>query len=202
MQAETDSSEKRNPARREESNDSYVTAMIPYSFSQLDERSGYPAGIRDPQWHQKFVEATTLEQCDHAIADIIVSVCRELRKAGHPMNAADGMEVLRMARDLSKLRGLAVPGRGESIEALQTCLTRGQLFGPGRAVADAMQTVLVGTRFGVVPASLPRCGLAPHLESILQQLRLPGPDAPGEEKRLRLDPLRSAPDRARVVVFE
>ncbi len=194
--------DKRKATRREGSNDLYVTAMIPYSFSQLDERSGYPAGIRDPLWHQKSFEATTLEQCDDAVADIIVSVCRELRRAGHPMNAADGMEVLRMARDLARMRSLAVPGRGELIEALQTCLTRGQLFGLGRAVAEAMQQILVGKSFGVVPTELPRCGLAPHLETILQQLRLPGPDNPGEEKRLRLDPLRSSLDRARVVVFE
>ncbi|MFO0999893.1 MAG: DUF5682 family protein [Planctomycetaceae bacterium] len=180
----------------------YVTAMIPYSFQQLDERSGYPAGIRDPLWHQMLIEASTLTECDDAIARIIVSVCRELRKAGHPMNAADGMEVLRMTRDLARLRGLAVAGRGELIEALQTCLTRGQLFGLGRAVADAMQSVLVGSRFGTVPETLPRCGLAPHLESIFKQLRLPGPESLGEEKRMRLDPLRSALDRARVVVFE
>jgi Mg-chelatase subunit ChlD len=182
--------------------DKFVTAMIPYSFQQLDERSGYPAGIRDPLWHQKTFEAGTISDCDTAISDLIVSVCRELRKGGHPMNAADGMEVLRMSRDLSVLRGLLTPGRGELIESLQTCLTRGQLFGLGQAVADAMQTILVGNRFGTVPSMLPRCGLAPHIESIFQQLRLPGPESLGQEKRLRLDPLRSALDRARVVVFE
>jgi Mg-chelatase subunit ChlD len=180
----------------------FVTAMIPYTFQQLDERSGYPAGIRDPLWHQRIFEAKTVQECDIAVADLIVSICRELRKQGHPMNAADGAEVLRMARDLAILRGLAVPGRGELIESLQMCLTRGQLFGLGRAVAAAMQSILVGQRFGAVPAELPRCGLAPHMESLLQQLRLPGPESLGQEKRLRLDPLRSGLDRARVVVFE
>ncbi|MDB5385633.1 MAG: hypothetical protein JWM11_1279 [Planctomycetaceae bacterium] len=182
--------------------DRFVTAMTPYSFQQLDERSGYPAGIRDPLWHQRSFEAQTIAECDRAIADLIVAVCRELRKAGHPMNAADGTEVLRMSRDLAHLRGLAAPGRSELIESLQMCLTRGQLFGLGRAVASAMQTILVGNRFGSVPADLPRCGLAPHMESILRQLRLPGPESLGQEKRLRLDPLRSGLDRARVVVFE
>jgi Mg-chelatase subunit ChlD len=180
----------------------FATAMIPYSFQQLDERSGYPAGIRDPLWHQKIFEASSLDDCDAATSDLIVAVCRELRNAGHPMNAADGMEVLRMARDLARLRGLATPGRGELMESLQSCLTRGQLFGLGRAVADAMQTVLVGRRSGSVPTSLPRCGLAPHIDGLFHQLRLPGSDSSSEEKRLRLDPLRSGLDRARVVVFE
>ncbi len=180
----------------------FVTAMIPYSFQQFDERSGYPAGVRDPLWHQTMFEATSIPECEVGTARIIVSICRELRKRGHPMNAADGMEVLRMSRDLARLRELPTPGRGEVMESLQTCLTRGQLFGLGRAVADAMQIVLVGTRFGAVPANLPRCGLAPQIESILQQLRLPGPESFGQEKRLRLDPLRSSLDRARVVVLE
>ena len=187
---------------RKSDDDRFITAMIPYSFQQLDERSGYPAGIRDPLWHQEILEAATLPECEEAVARIIVSICRELRKAGHPMNAADGMEVLRMSRDLARLRRLQVPGRGEVMESLQSCLTRGQLSGLGRAVADAMQIVLVGNRSGAVPGELPRCGLAPHIESILKQLRLPGPESLGQEKRLRLDPLRSSLDRARVVVLE
>lgn len=180
-----------------------VTAMIPYSFSQLDERSGYPAGIRDPQWQQDMLEATSFDDADHAVARLIVSVCRELRNIGHPMNAADGQEVLRLARDLSVLRGLRSAGRGELIEAIQTGLTRGQLYGLGQAVASAMQKVLIGNRTGVVPDSLPRCGLAPHLENQLKTLRLPGPESFGQEsRRLRLDPLRNATDRARVVVLQ
>lgn len=180
-----------------------VTAMIPYSFAQLDERSGYPAGIRDPQWHQLMLEASTQEESDLALAGLIVSVCRELRRKGHPMNAADAQEVLRLARDLAVLRELRVPGRGEFIEAIQTGLTRGQLYGLGQAVATALQHVLIGHRTGAVPESIPRCGLAPHLEAQLKALRLPGPDSFGQERRrLRLDPLRNATDRARVVMLE
>lgn len=180
-----------------------VTAMIPYSFAQLDERSGYPAGIRDPQWQQEMLEASSPEESDLALARLIVSVCRELRRKGHPMNAADAQEVLRLARDLAVLRGLRVPGRGEFIEAIQSGLTRGQLYGLGQAVATALQHVLIGHRTGAVPESIPRCGLAPHLEAQLKALRLPGPDSFGQERRrLRLDPLRNATDRARVVMLE
>src|SRR5690606_10626015 len=71
------------------------TALIPYSFDQLDERSGYPAGIRDPLWHQRAFEAVHLDDWDQSVADFAVAVCRELRQHGHPMNAADGKEVLR-----------------------------------------------------------------------------------------------------------
>ncbi len=179
------------------------TALIPYSFDQLDERSGYPAGIRDPLWHQKAYEAKSLEDFDQTVADLVVGVCRELRSQGHPMNAADGKEVLRMARDLAAIRNFPTAGRGEMIEAIQSCLARGEVMGIGRAVAQAMQEVLVGTQKGTLPAKIPRSGLGPHVEETFQTLNLPGPDSkPGEEKRLRLDPLRSRLDRARVVTLE
>src|SRR5262249_50691215 len=33
-----------------------VTSMVPYTFDLLDSRSGYPAGIRDPQWQQAVLD--------------------------------------------------------------------------------------------------------------------------------------------------
>jgi Mg-chelatase subunit ChlD len=179
-----------------------ATAMIPYSFEQLDERSGYPAGIRDPHWHQRVFHARNIEDINADTGDLIVAICRELRSAGHPVNAADGKEVLRMAGDLAALRGLPAPGRGELIESVQSCLTHGELFGLGRAVAQALETVLVGSQAGALPSEVPRSGLAPHIESLLAELNLPGPDSLATEpKRMRLDPLRSRLDRAREVTL-
>ncbi|MDA1015314.1 MAG: DUF5682 family protein, partial [Planctomycetota bacterium] len=192
----------RGTAKQPEAARKIATALIPYSFEQFDERSGYPAGIRDPFWHQRVFEAVDHADMQHAVADLTVGVCRELRVAGHPINVADGKEVVRMSLDLARLRGIAVPGRGELIEALQMCLARGEVMGIGRAVAKAMESVLVGTRRGSLPPDTPRSGLAPHVESLLQQLNLPGPTTLGEKKQLRLDPLRSRLDRARVVTFE
>lgn len=189
-------------AKEPASSDPPATALIPYSFEQFDERSGYPAGIRDPSWHQRVFQAASVEDISADTADLVVSICRELREAGHPVNAADGKEVLRMSRDLATLRGLPAPGRGELIEAVQTCLTHGELFGLGRAVAQALETVLVGSQGGRLPADVPRSGLAPHIESLIAELNLPGPATlAAEPKRMRLDPLRSRLDRARAVTF-
>ncbi|MCA9063566.1 MAG: VWA domain-containing protein [Planctomycetaceae bacterium] len=188
-----------------------ATALIPYSFEQLDERSGYPAGIRDPVWYQKMVEAADASEVDLAVVDVVVSVCREVRQQGHPMNAADAQEVVRVVRDLARVRALPSPGRQEVMEAFQHCLTQGQLYGAGRVVAQAMQTVLVGRKSGRLPQAMPRCGLSTHLDQILRTLRLPTDSFTETDqrsgsqkmsKRMRLDPLRSALDRAREVVFQ
>ncbi|MEP3482473.1 MAG: DUF5682 family protein [Fuerstiella sp.] len=179
-----------------------ATALIPYSFDQLDERSGYPAGVRDPMWHQAVWESSSTEQQQHAIADLTVSICRHMRAAGHPMNAAEAQEVVRVAKDLAIVRSYKVAGRQELLEALQLCLSQGQVYGIGKAVAAAMQTVLVGNRFGCLPDHIPRCGLEPVIDDLLQRYNLPAADTIGQQKRMRLDRLRKRLDRAREIIFQ
>jgi hypothetical protein len=195
-------------------------SLVPYSFEQLDERSGYPAGVRDPVWHQRMLEATSIDQADAAAAELVTAICRRLRQAGHVAGMPDASESLRMMRDLARLRGLCVAGRGEFVEALQTCLVQGDLMGRGRAVAKAAGEVLIGNRLGRVTPAAPRGGLAIDIDRQLEALKLPGRDSFGERsptrsssrfssrnhidedaKEIRLDVLRSPRDRARAVVL-
>lgn len=176
----------------------WVTSLIPYTYALLDERSGYPAGIRDPEWQDMVLHAAgdpaLLEQ---ALTRAAVRVCAELRSLGHPSGPADAREISRIASDLARLRGLPAAGRGEFVEALQTVLAQGEPHGRGRAVARAMERVLVGTRSGHPASGAPRSGLAPAVEDEAARLGLPGPETAGRTRDLRLDPLRSDLDRRR-----
>lgn len=186
----------------EDTSSKLATSLIPYSFAQIDQRSGYPAGVMDPAWHQAMLAADEPETAGQLAADLAVELCRRLRKDGHVAGTPDATEIVRLARDLGRLRGHAAPGRGELLEAIETCLVQGDLFGRGRAVAAAAQAVLVGSRRGRLPKGLPRTGLSPQIESTVARLKLPGPDRSGEEATdFRLDPLRSRLDRARAVLF-
>jgi hypothetical protein len=179
-----------------------VTSLIPYSFAQLDQRSGYPAGVMDPVWQQTMLGATDPGAVNRLIADLAVEFCRHLRNEGHVAGTPDAIEIVRLARDLSRLRGHAAPGRGELLEAIETSLVQGDLLGRGRAVAAAAQAVLVGKRRGRLPRGTPRSGLAVQIDAAITRLKLPGPGAIEEDPReLRLDPLRSRLDRGRAVFF-
>ncbi|MBQ0962239.1 VWA domain-containing protein [Streptomyces sp. RK23] len=202
----------------------WVTSLIPYTYALLDERSGYPAGIRDPEWQHLVVRAAgDPGALAEALTHTAVRVCAALRGLGHPSGPADAREIVRLASDLARLRGLPAAGRGELVEAVQTVLAQGEPYGRGRAVARAMEQVLVGTRGGRPAPGAPRSGLAPAVEAELAALGLPGPrpvgtPAPGKgggarggsatgtttasaatatSRDLRLDPLRSDLDRAR-----
>jgi hypothetical protein len=178
-----------------------VTSLIPYAFELLDSRTGYPAGIRDPEWQQAlWLGGCTLEAATHAAHAAIVRICRQLREQGHPAGVPDARESSRLAVDLASLRGLGAPGRGELVEALQCGLGQGEPLGRGRAVAAAMQHVLVGTRRGQLAPDTPRSGLLPHVEALFGTLRFPGPR--GAAIEMRLDPLRSELDRRRHVAIQ
>ncbi|KUO07962.1 hypothetical protein AQJ58_33505 [Streptomyces sp. DSM 15324] len=182
----------------------WTTSLIPYTYALLDERSGYPAGIRDPEWQDLVLRAggepAALEE---ALTRAAVRVCAELRGLGHPSGPADAREITRLASDLARLRGLPAAGRGELVEAVQTVLAQGEPYGRGRAVARAMERVLVGTRTGRPAPGAPRSGLVPAVEAEVAELGLPGPGngTATAAKDLRLDPLRSDLDRRRELLL-
>ncbi|MEU5806047.1 DUF5682 family protein [Streptomyces sp. NPDC047718] len=179
-----------------------VTSFVPYSFDLLDSRSGYPAGIRDPLWQQAVLEAGgDPERVRTAASAAITGLCRELRRAGHTAGTGEAAETLRLACDLAVLRGLPAPGRGELLEAVTTVLGQGEPLGRGRALARALEAVLVGAGRGRTTPHAPRSGLGPGVEAEVTELRLPGPEDPAP-REVRLDPLRSPLDRRREVLLQ
>ncbi|MFD7630536.1 DUF5682 family protein [Streptomyces sp. NPDC059851] len=200
--AEGGADEARAGAGEAEAADAAVTSFVPYSFDLLDSRSGYPAGIRDPLWQQAVLEAGgDPERLRTAASAAVTGLCRELRRAGHTAGTGEAAETLRLACDLAVLRGLPAPGRGELLEAVTTVLGQGEPLGRGRALARALEVVLVGTGRGRITPRAPRSGLGPGVEAELSELRLPGPEDP-EFREVRLDPLRSPLDRRREVLLQ
>ncbi|WP_051805403.1 DUF5682 family protein [Streptomyces sp. NRRL F-2747] len=178
-----------------------VTSLVPYSFDLLDSRSGYPAGIRDPLWQQAVLQAGGDAGAVREAASVAVTgICRELRRAGHTAGTGEAAETLRLACDLAVLRGLPAPGRGELLEAVTTVLGQGELLGRGRALARALEAVLIGSGRGRITPHAPRSGLGPSVEAELAELRLPGPEDPAP-REVRLDPLRSPLDSRREVLL-
>lgn len=80
-------------------------------------------------------------------------------------------------------------------------LGQGEPLGRGRALARALETVLVGAERGRIAPGTPRSGLGPSVEAELATLRLPGPDS-AEPREMRLDPLRSELDGGREILLQ
>lgn len=181
--------------------DGVVSALIPYTFALLDSRSGYPAGIRDPEWQQDVYAAGGAPQrVAEAAIRRLAGIGARLRTAGHVCGVPDTAAAYRLARDLATLRGLPAPGRRELIEALTTALAQGEPLGRARALARAARSELIGPRRGRPAPVAPASGLGVHVAALVARLRLPGPD--DERRELRLDPERSPLDRERHIALQ
>ncbi|CAL9584941.1 hypothetical protein SUDANB121_05136 [Nocardiopsis dassonvillei] len=184
-----------------EHTDGVVSALIPYTFALLDSRSGYPAGIRDPEWQQ---DVHTAGGVPHAVEEAAIrrlaGIGAGLRADGHVCGVPDTAAAYRLARDLAALRGLPAPGRRELVEALTTALAQGEPLGRARALARAARRELIGSRRGRPAPDAPASGLGVHVAALAARLRLPGPD--DDPRELRLDPERSPLDRERHIALQ
>uniref|UniRef100_UPI0027958C82 DUF5682 family protein n=1 Tax=Nocardiopsis sp. CC223A TaxID=3044051 RepID=UPI0027958C82 len=184
-----------------EHTDGVISALIPYTFALLDSRSGYPAGIRDPEWQQDvYAAGGAPHRVEEAAIRRLAGIGARMRTAGHVCGVPDTAAAYRLARDLAALRGLPAPGRRELIEALTTALAQGEPLGRARALARAARSELIGTRRGRPAPAAPASGLGVHVAALVARLRLPGPD--DDRRELRLDPERSPLDRDRHIALQ
>lgn len=172
-----------------------TSAVVPYSFSLLDSRSGYGAGIRDPHWHQAIFEGT-----DNVVARFLVAAAHAARTLGLTAGTGELAEANRMAEDLARLRGLPAPGRGEFIEAVTSVCAQGDVMGAGRAWAKALETALIGHKEGRLPAGSPESPLVASTQKTLAELNLPHRTTT-KLTSLRVDPFTSSTGLRRHVVF-
>ncbi len=169
-----------------------VTSLVAYDHTLLDERSGYPAGILDPGWHEALFDAQREgRSVDDVLREQATHLVRHARARGHVGSTAAAYEIVRLARGLARLRRQPHPTNLELGEAARSALASGA----GHAFDRLLENAFVGRRVGRLAAAAPRSGLLSHLEDLATALRLPGRGA--ERKELRLDVLRSDLDRQR-----
>jgi Family of unknown function (DUF5682) len=160
---------------------------VPWTYRHLTHASGYGAGIASPGWYEHLWASTAGDQ-PRAIA-WLARVAALMRERDLDCSSAHLIEAARLADTLAALRGRPAPGLEELHEATRTVLTLGD-EAMLRFVADAL---VVGDRFGQVPADVPTVPLQRDLEQAQKSLRLK-PEA--LQRTLDLD-LRQPNDLAR-----
>lgn len=178
-----------------------VSCLVPYSFAQLDSRSGYPSGIRDPRWRQQILDVTAPRQATELVTTMITDVGRALRAGGHPAGPAEMTEAVRLASGLAALRCLPAPGRGELLEALTSVFAQGSVAGHGRAVAAALEEVMVGDRTGELPPGAPEPVLLSAVRDEVAALGMPTRER-SASKDVRVEPFAGRSGLARHVLLQ
>jgi hypothetical protein len=139
-------------------------AWVPWSYDRLAFRSGYGAGVESPEWYHLL----WLQQ-DNPVMHWMTRMARLLRERDLDASPAHVIEAVRLAETLATLRGRALPGLDELLEAAQSVVCAGA-EAPLRLIE---RELVFGHRLGKVAEDLPLAPLQEDLGREQKRLRLP-----------------------------
>ena len=176
-------------------------ALTPYSYAQLDNLTGYEAGMPSPGfYHQVWIErdGSNRVRGGDVYRKLLATTVTDLRKAGQIASTADLIAVETCAQALAALRGHAEVWRLDLIDAITGALIKDELAdGVRHPFLDAILTLFRGSQRGVLAEGTT---LPPLVHDIRRMLEDHGLEPAPRERSLRLD-LSIAEERARSQVL-
>lgn len=172
-------------------------ALTPYSYQQLDNLSGYEAGMPSPGfYHQVWIErggSGHVERGD-VYRKLLATTVTDLRKAGQIASTADLIAVETCAQALAALRGHAEVWRLDLIDAITGALIKDELAdGIRHPFLDALLKLFRGNQRGVLAEGTTLPPLVHDIRALLHDNSL---EPETRERALRLD-LAIAKERER-----
>lgn len=113
-ETETDWPEPPNPPETHRAG----TYLVPYSYRRLDSFAGYQSGMPSPGYYDALWHTGQRQAADSLVDDVV----RRLRDRRVPVSTADLVVVQTVSEGLARLRGHAVPGRTDVLDALASAL--------------------------------------------------------------------------------
>ncbi|HEY0736261.1 MAG TPA: DUF5682 family protein [Herpetosiphonaceae bacterium] len=172
-------------------------ALTPYSYQQLDNLSGYEAGMPSPGfYHQVWSERGGSGRVGRGdvYRTLLATTVTNLRKAGQIASTADLIAVETCAQALAALRGHAEVWRLDLIDAITGALIKDELAdGIRHPFLDAILLLFRGSQRGVLAEGTT---LPPLVHDIRALLHAHGLEPQTGERSLRLD-LAVAEERER-----
>ncbi len=167
------------------------SALVRSTFDQLERLNGYAAGMTSPGWHQrwwKHLQAGAEHPRADATREAVQAVARELRRR-HRVHVPtpDVVAAVGQSLRLAELRERPAPLRSDLLDALTSCLVKGEADADGVRVERAARRVLTGAEVGVLP---PGAGAPPLVA-----------DAHARLKRARLRPDSTEPQVTRLDLY-
>jgi hypothetical protein len=171
--------------------------LIPYSFSESDQLSGYASGMPYPAFYQKAHEA--LEKgSQKPYADACLALFAQaggaLRKRKSPVTLSDEAAAFFQSAGLASLRGKAEPGAWEALDSVRSAFVKGPLDAQGQIAVAAAEEAMRGDAVGEIKSG---AAAVPLLADFMEKAAAHGikakTTAPGEAT---LNILTSKPHRA------
>ncbi|NMO03850.1 hypothetical protein HH308_21795 [Gordonia sp. TBRC 11910] len=147
------------------------SALIRFSFQQVDAVNGYAAGITAPGWQQRIwtgLHAANPKYRTDAALDLLIDVATELRERGRPIAEPTVADAYVHAHRLATLRERRAPLRSDVLDGVRATFIKGDVDVEGGAVLAAALAAFTGDRIGRVPPGVPS---PPLVADALDRLR-------------------------------
>ncbi|MCL2772966.1 MAG: DUF5682 family protein [Oscillospiraceae bacterium] len=132
--------------------------LIPYSFSESDQLSGYASGMPYPAFYQEVYE--NLKKIkppnnintafDNAVLSFLVKIGSEMRRNKENISIADEAAAYKQSAGLAELRGKSEQGVYELIDAVKSAYIKQELNNWTTKVLGITTELLRGTKIGAV----------------------------------------------------
>lgn len=153
--------------------------LMPYSFLESDQESGYESGMPAPAFYQSMWENRNGKTAEH----FMLQVARQLKKEGISM--ADEIEAARMIRELALLRGKMQPGLYELMDAVLSTFVKGELSPLDKSLT-LLHKSLQGTKRGRMPVEADVPPLVHDFRMLARSFRLPVRSTVPQESTLEI----------------
>ena len=169
---------------------SVESALVRSTFDQLERLNGYAAGMTSPGWHQRWwthLQAWAERPRVDATREAVQAVARDLRRR-HRVHVPtpDVVAAVGHALRLAKLRDRPAPLRSDLLDALGSCLVKGEADADGIRVQRAARRVLTGDKVGVLPPGAGSPPLVADARARLKRARLKPDSTEAQVTRLDL----------------
>ena len=150
---------------------SVQTAVIRYSFEQLERLNGYAAGMPSPDYYnrlwKRFVRGGPDPRLSVATTLLVeIGALTRRKNSQLSLSTADEIAALQQAQLLASLRGHPGPTREDLLDGVRSCFVKGSMDAEGAVLMGLVSHVLTGKEIGDVPAS---AGVPPIVFSFRKQ---------------------------------
>ena len=162
------------------------STVVPYSFFQISDLSGYGAGNRAPRFYGSHWQQL-IGNNDAPLASYTVDVLQQARKLGESVSSADAISITQHARMLAGLRGRSTPVLDDMHDAIMTCCCKGNPIEQGAGLSRAIDEIDIGNQIGKVPPDSPRLPIVADFYAQIESLELGDYILKERAKKLTLD---------------
>jgi hypothetical protein len=175
--------------------------LVRYGFRQLDQASGYGAGLPHPAWYDRLWRTLGSASARETLTTVLLTdFADHLRRTepGLALSTPTLVSAALAAGRLAELRDLPWPGRGEFLDAVRSTGVKDALEIGRAPLLDALDSFLVGDVLGDLP---PGAAQPPIIEVVRAQARALGFSVQTGARRTRDLDIRRKPRHAQASRF-